>query len=219
MDPNQCGPSNAMKDFSRLTLEDRSRYQDRFVGGNGTNAQVRSYFSCDRQNTRMLTSSQQSFRTGMNNGNQANADFAGFQSGSSALSTAHQTNFPQLPSAYAPGFGQQFQPTPGVGGAQSAATFQDYRPAAQPSTQFDGYAAFNAARLAPQPATQASRFPASSAVNTTPGQMPNSMFGPTPSLMPSTYGAATPQAGFGPFAQTPFASHPQMAPNMFQLGK
>ncbi|RYP81826.1 hypothetical protein DL770_005781 [Monosporascus sp. CRB-9-2] len=77
MDSNQCGPSNAAKDFSRLTLQDRSRYQDRVVQNPGSNAQ--------------------SFRTGAGNDAQAKAEFARFQAAQTRLLAAHQTQHPHLP--------------------------------------------------------------------------------------------------------------------------
>ncbi|RYP51692.1 hypothetical protein DL768_002993 [Monosporascus sp. mg162] len=71
MDSNQCGPSNAAKDFSRLTLQDRSRYQDRVVQNPGSSAQ--------------------SFRTGADNGTKAKAEFARFQAAQTRLLEAHKT--------------------------------------------------------------------------------------------------------------------------------
>ncbi|RYP76505.1 hypothetical protein DL771_001739 [Monosporascus sp. 5C6A] len=81
MDSDQCGPSNAAKDFSRLTLQDRSRYQDRVIQNPGSNAQ--------------------SFRTGAGNGAQAKADFARFQAAQTRLPAGYQFPHPHLPATNA----------------------------------------------------------------------------------------------------------------------
>ncbi|RYP51730.1 hypothetical protein DL769_010768 [Monosporascus sp. CRB-8-3] len=111
MDPNQCGPSNAAKDFSRLTLQDRSRYQDRVVQNPGSNAQ--------------------SFRTGASNGAKVKEEFARFQAAQDRLLAAYQTQHPRLPmtnaqhsanihQTSAPGY-QRPQPAMGTGPATHAA--------------------------------------------------------------------------------------------------
>ncbi|RYP10057.1 hypothetical protein DL764_000915 [Monosporascus ibericus] len=119
MDSNQCGPSNAAKDFSRLTLQDRSRYQDRVVHNPGSNAQ--------------------SFRTGAGNDARAKAEFSRFQAAQTRLLAAHQTQHPHLPmtnaqdsansqQASAWGF-QPPQPTMGAApAAQAVAEFNARQP-------------------------------------------------------------------------------------------
>ncbi|RYO79097.1 hypothetical protein DL766_003269 [Monosporascus sp. MC13-8B] len=111
MDSNQCGPSNAAKDFSRLTLQDRSRYQDRVIQNPGSNAQ--------------------SFRTSAGKGAQAIEEFARFQAAQDRLLAAYQPQHPHLPmtnaqhsasfqQTSASGF-QRPQPVVGAGPATHAA--------------------------------------------------------------------------------------------------
>ncbi|RYP12074.1 hypothetical protein DL767_011512 [Monosporascus sp. MG133] len=132
MDSNQCGPSNAAKDFSRLSLQDRSRYQDRVVQNPGSNAQT--------------------FRTGTGNGAQVKAEFARFQAAQTGLLAAHQTQHPHLPMTNAQHSSNSQQ--------TSAWSFQRPQPAMGAAPATHAAAEFNARQpnLHARPANAAAQF-------------------------------------------------------------
>ncbi|KAK7745237.1 hypothetical protein SLS62_009866 [Diatrype stigma] len=143
MDPNQCGGSNPMKDFSRLTLEDRSRQQD-----------LRGAPRTSRGGH------QGSFRSRGVNGPQLPYDgFEGAGNNLAPLPTldASRPSFQPLGmNAQGLGAGHHFgQPVPSAGGFQQNAQSTSAQPRVQPSLGNPGPGEFGR----PGALTHEQRFP------------------------------------------------------------